>query len=256
MADYDIVHWTSAHTSLDSSRNDAVSIFVDDRAATRQAIITRLKARGYRVLERSSWEAKPPTQGMTASNWNYRDIVIHHAGHSYSCAVNAQGSIEQMKKVQDYDMATQKFYDVGYHYAVSCPGEIIEARDIRFIGSHVLGDNTGKLGIVLLENLAEAGEAWQQEYSRKSLWQKLKGSLNIARDAVAFDHAMPTQAQIDALSALIATLKEFFDITAVGGHREYQRLAPNHEGRACPGKYGMQIVKDMRARFSLGAPSK
>lgn len=83
-----------------------------------------------------------------------------------------------------------------------------------------------------------------------------KSSLDIARDVVAVDHAMPTKGQIDALSALIATLKEFFNIAALGGHREYQLLAPGNEGRACPGKYGMQVVKEMRAKFGLGAPSK
>lgn len=255
-ADYDIEHWTLARTAVDGSKSAAVEIPVNDRAATRQAITTRLKKKGYTMLERSSWEAKPPKHALTASPWDFRDIVIHHAGHSYSCTVNEQGAIEQMKKVQAYDMGAQSFDDVGYHYAVSCPGELIEARDIRFTGSHVMGDNTGKLGIVLLENLAEAGEAWQQEYSRKSLWQQVKGLLDIARDAVAFDHAMPTKAQIDALSALIETLKEFFNITALGGHREYQLLAPGHEGRACPGKYGMQVVEEMRAKFGFGAPSK
>jgi hypothetical protein len=150
----------------------------------------------------------------------------------------------------------QSFDDVGYHYAVSCPGELNEARDIRFTGSHVKGDNTGRIGIVLLENLAEAGEAWQQEYSRKSLWQSLKGALDIARDAVAFNHEMPPKTQIDALLVLIATLNEFFDIAALGGHREYQILAPSHEGRGCPGRYGMQVVTAMRARLGLAAPSK
>lgn len=254
MADYNIKHWASGQTKLDGDKNKAISISVNNRAATRQAIIALLKKKGYSLLERSSWAAKPPKHALTPANWDYRDIVIHHAGRSYSCAVNEQGAIKQIQKAQAYDM--QNFYDIGYHYAVSCPGEVIEARDIRFTGSHVMGDNTGKLGIVLLENLSEAGEAWQQEYRQKSLWQKLKGSLDIARDAVAFDHAMPTKAQIDALSALIATLTEFFNITALGGHREYQPLAPGNEGRACPGKYGMQIVEEMRAKFGLRAPSK
>jgi hypothetical protein len=254
--DYNIEHWTSASTMVDSSREDAVSIKVDDRSATRQAVITRMKQKGYTLLERSSWGAMPPKNTLTPSHWDYHDIVIHHAGRSYSCAVSEHGAIEQMKRVQSYDMGGQSFDDVAYHYAVSCPGEVFEARDIRFTGSHVKGNNTGKLGIVLLENLAGAGEAWQQEYSRKSLWQKLKGSMDIAKDAVAFDHAMPTREQIDALSALIATLKEFFNIAALGGHREYQLLAPGNEGRACPGKYGMQVVEVMRAKFGLAVPSK
>ncbi|WP_244827636.1 hypothetical protein [Caballeronia sp. TF1N1] len=80
--------------------------------------------------------------------------------------------------------------------------------------------------------------------------------MDIAKDSVAFDHAIPTKVQIDALSALIATLNDIFNITALGGHREYQLLAPGNEGRACPGKYGMQVVEAMRAKFGLGAPSK
>jgi hypothetical protein len=256
MADYKIEHWTSGQTALDGDKGKDISISVNNRAATRQAIITHLKQKGYSLLERSSWGARPPKNALTPSNWDYRDIVIHHAGRSYSCAMNEHGAIEQMKEAQSYDMDRHDFDDIGYHYAVSCPGEVIEARDIRFTGSHVMGNNTGKLGIVLLENLAEAGEAWQQEYSRKSPWQKLKGSLDIARDAAALDHAMPTKNQIDALSALIATLKEFFNVTALGGHREYQLLAPGNEGRACPGKYGMQVVKEMRSKFGLRAPSK
>ena len=255
-ADYLIEHWTGSHTEQGYGKQNAISISVNDRAATRQAIITGLKQRGHSLLERSSWNALSPKNALTSSGWNYRDIVIHHAGRSYSCAVNEQGAIEQMKAAQSYDMDRHDFDDIGYHYAVSCAGGLIEARDIRFTGSHVMGDNTGKVGIVLLENWAEAGEAWQQEYSRKSLWQKFMGAPNIARDALAFDHAVPTKVQLDALSALISTLKEFFNITALGGHREYQLLAPGNEGRACPGKHGMRVVEEMRAKFGFKPPSK
>lgn len=256
MADYEIRHWTSSRTMLDGDKLGAIAISVNDRAATRQAIITHLKGKGYALVARSSWKARAPANPLSPTNWDYRDIVVHHAGHSYTCSGTGRSAIDQMKKVQSYDVDVQKFDDVGYHYAIACTGELIEARDIRFTGSHVKGDNSGKVGVVLLQNLAEAGEAWQQEYSRKSLWQRLKGSLDIARDAVAFNHSMPTKAQIDALSVLISTLEEFFNITALGGHREYQRLAPGNEGRACPGKYGMQVVDEMRAKFNLSAPSK
>jgi hypothetical protein len=253
-ADYDIEHWTSARSQMGGGKRDAIPIFVNNRAATRQAIITKLKKKGHRLIERSAWHAVPPRDALTEANWDYRDIVLHHAGRSYGCAVGEAHAIEQIQRAQTYDMG--KFSDIAYHYAVSCSGELIEARDIRFTGAHVAGSNTGKLGIVLLENLAEAGEAWQQEYRRKSLWEKIRGSIEIARDAVAFNHSAPTVAQIDALSALISTLLEFFNIEALGGHREYQLLAPGNEGRACPGRLGMQVVEDMRAKFGLVVPSK
>ncbi|KXV04182.1 N-acetylmuramoyl-L-alanine amidase [Caballeronia megalochromosomata] len=254
VADYKIEHWTSSCSAVGSTKDSAIPISVNNQAATRQAIIDALLRKGHKLIERSSWHAKPPRNMLTPTSWDYRDIVIHHAGHSYTCAVSERGAIEQIQKAQEYDM--RKFYDIGYHYAVSCSGDLLEARDIRYTGSHVAGDNTGKVGIVLLENLAEAGEAWQQEYSRKSLWEKLSGSLDIARDATAFNQATPTREQIDALSALIAALLEYFNVTALGGHREYQLLAPGNEGRACPGRFGMQVVKEMRAKFGLGTPSK
>lgn len=253
--DYDIEHWTTSNTVSAGWKHNAISIKVDDRAATRQAILTSLKRRGYPLFERSSWKAKPPKNALSPSHFDYHDIVIHHAGRSYACAVDESGAMEQVRTAQSYDMDRHQFDDIGYHYAVSCLGELFEARDIRFIGSHVKGGNTGKIGIVLLENLAEAGEAWQQEYSDKSLWQKFKSALDIARDATAVRHSMPTTAQVEALSVLIQTLTAFFNITALGGHREYQRLAPDNEGRACPGKHGMQIVEAMRAKFELSAPS-
>jgi hypothetical protein len=258
VADYTIEHWTSGQTSLDDVKGDVISVSVNNRAATRQAIITRLKQKGYTLLERSSWGAKPRDLSQIApSHWNYREIVIHHAGHSYQYVVNEQGAIAQMQTAQTYDMVERKpntFADIGYYYAVSCPGELIEGRDIRYKGSHVEGDNTGKLGIVLLENLAEAGEAWTNEYSRKSPWRKLTGLPDIVRDHYAKDHAMPTQAQINALSALMATMAEFLNISTLGGHREYQLLSPKSAVRACPGKYGMQVVEAMRAKFKFSAP--
>jgi len=161
-----------------------------------------------------------------------------------------------MHDAQNYDMEKHSFDDIGYHYAVSCPGELIEGRDIRFKGSHVAGDNTGKIGIVLLENLAERGEGWQQEYSRESLGRQIIDSPSIVYDRVAPNPARPPDTQINALTTLIATLKEYFNVTALGGHREYQLLAPGNEGRACPGKYGMVIVEEMRAKFQFLPPSK
>ncbi len=252
-AHYKVEHWMSATADADYRDRAPVEITVNDRAATREAIITEMRKKGYAIVERSRWGAIAPRAPLEASHWDYSDIVLHHAGRSYTCAINTASAVEQMKKAQEYDMG--KFDDIGYHYAVSCPGEIFEARDVRHTGSHVKGNNTGKLGIVLLENLAEAGEGWQQEYRQKSWWEQVKGSLDIARDAVALDHEKPTTAQLKALTALISTLQEFFNIKALGGHREYQMLAPGHEGRACPGKFGMQVVTEMRSRFSLDPPS-
>lgn len=139
--------------------------------------------------------------------------------------------------------------------ADSCQGEVYEARDIRFLGEHVAGSNSGKIGIVFLSDLVEAGEAYEQEYSRLSIFDKFKNFRGIITDWAIFKHDKPTTVQIQAATALCEILKDFFNISRLGGHREYQKLATN-TGRACPGNLGMDIVKLLRSRLSLSAPGK
>lgn len=139
MADYVIEHWTSARSVLGNTQDNAITISVDNRAATRQAIIHALSGRGYKLIERSECHAKPPTGAAKESHWDYRDIVLHHTGRSYSCGAL---SIDEMRRMQTEDMSrSPPFDDAGYHYAILCQGEIYEGRDIRFIGEHVAGDN-------------------------------------------------------------------------------------------------------------------
>ncbi|MBC8722219.1 hypothetical protein OKW38_007714 [Paraburkholderia sp. MM5496-R1] len=252
MADYNSSnYWTSSTTEKHDSKQNAIAISVDDRAATRQAIINMLARKGYRLIERSAWHAKPPSGAMRESHWDYQDIVIHHAGRSYSCGAP---SIEEMQRLQAEDMRrSPPFGDAGYHYAVSCQGEIYEARDIRFVGEHVAASNSGKIGIVFLSDLVEAGEAYEQEYGNLSIFDKLKNIRGILTDQTISGHDKPTPAQIQAATALCGVLKDFFNISRLGGHREYQRLATN-TGRACPGKLGMDVVKLLRSRLSLSVP--
>jgi len=222
----------------------------------RQSIIDGLEKKGYSLMPRSAWHAASPVKKNLLEDWDYTDIVIHHAGHSYACAFDAKAVMDQIIGVQKYDMGTQKFSDVGYHFAISCGGWIVEARDIRYEGEHVALANRRKIGVVLLEDLAKAGEAWTFEYQNQSLGQKLWHLPSIVRDQTAFRHDMAPKVQTDALSALIATLKDIFPIKALGGHREYQMLAPGNMGRACPGTFGMQVVMNMRTKFKLPSPSK
>ncbi|WP_109126596.1 N-acetylmuramoyl-L-alanine amidase [Dyella sp. C11] len=254
MSDYILRHWTSATTSVGSTKDDAVEITVNNRAATRQAIIDSLAKKGYVVAERSAWGAKPNKPEAKSSHWDYTDIVLHHAGRSYSCSAGIQGAVEQMKRAQETDMSSsQHFEDIGYHYGISCAGDILEGRDVRLVGEHVSFGNTGKLGIVLLENLAVAGEGWTHEYSKKPLEKKARDTANIARDATAFNSQIAPVSQTRALQALVETLRTFFNINSLGGHREYQMLV-GAGGRACPGRYGMDVVNWLRQVSGLSAP--
>lgn len=118
MSDYDYIpkpeHWTAFAPGMGRTRETAFVVEVDDRAATRQAIIDRLRKRGFTFVERWAWHARQPREILSKKGeletikdediWDYKDIVIHHAGHSYRCAMTSRQSFEEVQRVQDEDM--------------------------------------------------------------------------------------------------------------------------------------------------------
>ncbi|MFJ3263344.1 peptidoglycan recognition family protein [Pseudomonas sp. NPDC086581] len=211
-----------------------VAITVNDRAATREALIRKVRQLGGKFVERSEWGAVKGN--ATAADWDYSMIALHHAGRSYSCGVGA----EQMRETQEEQI--DKFEDFSYHFGVSCDGVIYEGRDIRLKGSHVRQYNTGVVGIVLLNNLSTAGEGGD--------------IVALGRQGLEFlgvntTNSIP-EAQIDSVLTLISALKSVFFIKHFGGHREY----PNQlsEGKICPGNVGMELVKNIRKRMDLLPP--
>lgn len=211
-----------------------ISITVNDRAATREALIRKVRELGCQFVERSEWGA---VKGHAmASDWDYSMIALHHAGRSYSCGAGA----EQMRNTQEEQI--DKFDDFSYHFGISCDGVIYEGRDIRLKGSHVRQYNTGVIGIVLLNNLSTAEEggdivAW--------------GRQGMEYLGVNTTNTIPGP-QIDSVLTLISALKNVFVIKNFGGHREY----PNQlsEGKICPGNVGMELVRNIRAKTQLLPP--
>ncbi|MBV4485242.1 N-acetylmuramoyl-L-alanine amidase [Pseudomonas sp. SWRI153] len=213
-----------------------IPITVNDRAATREAIIKKVRSLNATFVERSSWGAVKGKPDMVM-DWDYTMIALHHAGRSHSCTPGA----EQMQEIQKGHLS-QKYDDIGYHFGIDCTGQVYEGRDIRLQGSSVLKFNTGVIGIVLLENLttAEEGGDWVA-----------KG--RVALDSLGYSttNVIPA-AQITALMHLINALKSVFVIKHFGGHREYPGQAS--EGKICPGNIGMELVRNLRAKTQLLPP--
>ncbi|MBA5980248.1 N-acetylmuramoyl-L-alanine amidase [Pseudomonas sp. MD195_PC81_125] len=213
-----------------------IPITVNDRAATREAIIKKVRSLNTTFVERSSWGAVKGKPDMVM-DWDYTMIALHHAGRSHSCTPGA----EQMQEIQKGHLS-QKYDDIGYHFGIDCTGQVYEGRDIRLQGSSVLKFNTGLIGIVLLENLTtpEEGGDWVA-----------KG--RVALDSLGYSttNVIPA-AQITALIHLIDALKSVFVIKHFGGHREYPGQAS--EGKICPGNIGMELVRNLRAKTQLLPP--
>lgn len=112
---------------VETGQTTVASITVNDRAATREALIRKVRQLGGQFVERSEWGALKGN--AMASDWDYSMIALHHAGRSYSCGVGS----EQMRETQREQI--DKFEDFSYHFGISCDGLIYEGRDIRLKGS-------------------------------------------------------------------------------------------------------------------------
>ncbi len=206
----------------------STSITVNDRAATREAILRLVRNKGCEFVERSFWGAHK-AKGEMVNDWDYSMIALHHAGRSVGCGAGA----EQMLSIQNAHQA--KFADIGYHYG-------FEGRDIRFKGSNVNNYNTGVIGIVLLENLTTADEGGDIVALTRQTLETLTGKM---------DQKIP-DIQIDALLILIQALTSVFRLTTLGGHREFPMQAG--EGKICPGNIGMELVNNLRIKTKLLRP--
>jgi len=213
-----------------------ITITVNDRAATREAIIRKVQELEHRYVSRSTWGAVKGNNGMD-SDWDYTMVALHHAGRSYECG----GGAEQMLETQEEHMG-QGYDDIGYHFGIDCSGVIYEGRDIRLKGSSVRNYNTGVIGIVLLNNLTTAEEGGDiVAFGRKTLESWGYNTTN----------TIPA-AQIDGVVNLITALKSVFVIKHFGGHREYP--GQSSDGKICPGNIGMELVRAIRSETGLLFP--
>ena len=92
--------------------------------------------------------------------------------------------------------------DIGYHFLIDRNGKVGPGRPLERVGAHVVGRNTGTIGICLFGGHGSAAtDRFQDHY---------------------------TAEQEDALRTLIADLRQSHTIDRVTGHNQYA-------AKACPG---------------------
>ncbi|SCK30742.1 peptidoglycan recognition family protein [Vogesella sp. LIG4] len=215
-------------------------ITINDRAATREAIIHAVRRAGVEFVPRSDWAAHKSRNGNMVDDWNYQQVAIHHAGRSFSCGPAAL----QLQQIQEMQMGKSRAAadDIAYHYAIDCFGTVYEGRDIRFKGEHVHNFNTGVIGVMLLENLTTAEEGKDFVAMARTVLSAM---------GLAHPPAIPAM-QAESVETLVRVLQQFFEIKKLGGHREFPRQLG--EGKICPGNIGLVFVKTLRNKLGLSLP--
>ena len=211
-------------------------IAVNDRAMTRHLMIKRAEISGFPITDRSEWGAVKSGKHISY-DWDYSMIALHHAGRSYGCG--GSGSTKMGRVFSEH---LEKFGDIGYHFGIDCSGQIFEGRDIRLKGASVAGYNTKVIGVVLLEDLTNAGEVGD-------VVDRARGFMEVLGQKT--QNTVPAE-QMNALTALIGIIRSVFPIEILGGHREFPKQT--QEGKVCPGNNGMKIVEALRGTTGLEVP--
>ena len=167
------------------------------------------------LLSRESWTTKANENKLT-EHWCYHIITIYHAGNGF---ITTPQEIE--KKHKD-----NKFDDIGYHYIIAKDGTIYEGRPIGYSGEHVGGNNSYKIGILIIG-----------DYHNGYFFNALD------------DGEVPTL-QISSATKLIKTLKKIFPLSELGGHQDYALK----EGATCPGDLLYKRLGELRKATGLVEP--
>ncbi|CAF4435738.1 unnamed protein product [Rotaria sp. Silwood2] len=102
-----------------------------------------------KILERSSWNARPYKRRENLRTSPVTDIVVHKLG-GVNSTLNHRDCIKEIKKNQDYQMDTQKWDDIGYNFLLcdDCDDQqqIYTGRGWKFTGAHCKSYNAISLG--------------------------------------------------------------------------------------------------------------
>ena len=138
-------------------------------------------------------------------------IVIHHEGNLQFYSVHM---------VQLSHMVREGYADIGYHFVIGTFGTVYEGRRIDVRGVHVAGQNTGKVGVLLLGDFEPGFATGRGTYPVD--WN---------------DDPDPTGDQVLSTIALVRWLDYLYGIESVKGHREVEG-----QETACPGERLMPFI--------------
>lgn len=117
----------------------------------------------------------------------------------------------------------------------------------------MIGSSKDDALVVRVDDHAAVREAILEALETKGFPVQMASSWGgLSADSFDRSRDFPSDKQMDATLVLCQTLKMFFPIRDMGGHREYTGHA--NDGRACPGEYGLVLAASIRRKLELGLP--
>jgi N-acetylmuramoyl-L-alanine amidase len=150
------------------------------------------------VIPRNAWTKGKTKISLADPMRNINRITIHHDAISPVPSGRYTDSVRRLAAIRNGHLSN-RWADIGYHYAVDPAGRAWQARPLIYQGAHVKDNNPGNIGIVVFGN---------------------------------YEKAKPSSKALETLNQLIAHEMRRFNISMsrVYTHRELRSTA-------CPGKH-------------------
>lgn len=149
------------------------------------------------IILQEEWGGERITFDTEVEPHELRYITLHHGGVTFADTADAPA---YLRNLQSWSRSERDWVDLPYHYLIDPQGRIYEGRSVLIPGdTNTDYDPTGHALICVLGN---------------------------------FELAEPNQAQLDAVTSLMALMAQRFNLTTdvIGGHKDY---ATN---TVCPGE--------------------
>ncbi len=174
----------------------------------RNAYMTEIPAVTY--VPRAKWADSGPMMERIVPMGDINKITVHHEGWNPVVFTDMETTAERLELIRRSHIQRLGAGDIGYHYVVDRGGRVWQAREERYQGAHVRGNNENNLGIMCLGN---------------------------------FDIQSPSSEQLRSLVAVIKAAQAEHKVS-LSNVKTHQEINPT----ACPGKvlqaYMIQIRKN------------
>jgi hypothetical protein len=128
-----------------------------------------------RIYSRADWGARAPK--CSSSSMNPVRATIHHTATPTNDSLTPQ---QRLRQIQNYQMDTRGWCDIGYNYLISRDGRVWRARGPTTVGAHVANNNTGNIGISVIGTHTSTKATATQLCSAAKLLRRLKEAFGIS----------------------------------------------------------------------------
>jgi hypothetical protein len=219
------------------------------------------------IVTRAQWGARAPKGTISTTTWSQRvGVAIHHSA----------GPVDQtVRQIQDYQMDSNGWVDIGYNWLVDQAGRLYEGRQGTWlaIGAHSAGENIGWVSVCWIGNSSSVAPSaaalstlrWVYDEARRRAGRALQvsGHGQLPGEATECPGSrlrawiaagLPTDEGDDVTKAeVLEVLAEFFDAPYTAGGLVDDDTVPAGWAKSLKRRIayaGMTAAPKSRARFA------